>query len=201
MNKLFAPLLLVISILLKLGGENIFWQKVPLYYSYLFEIVFIVVTASLLKLRAPTFKVPSLFDLASFLGLLTLGFTTFKFANHFEIMIPFDFNLKLNVFLLLVVAPILEELVFRYALWEALQRVSKKWWVTLLGTSFLFSAAHFTSFWAVPALFKSFVIYQTCYTAVLGVIAGLPKLKRQDLSTSIFLHFCFNLGFLIAFFY
>jgi membrane protease YdiL (CAAX protease family) len=109
-----------------------------------------------------------------------------------------DIKSKETAFFLLAVAPILEELVFRFTLFAAIKRATDetKAWII---TSLLFSYSHLHAIWFVPTEYSKFLIYQTAYTLPLGLVCGFMVRKRGSLIAAILVHAAFNLGFYFAF--
>lgn len=170
------------------------------YSSYVFEIV-CVLAALILK----TQSTPSLFNfpriLTSAYGALIAfiaGFTMFKTAGFFGILVPFDFKQTEALIFLLLVAPFLEELLFRFFLWSPFQLLTKNPKVTLIITSLIFSYSHFHAFWFVDKEIYPFVIFQTTYTFFLGLACGYFVYRYTSIAGAILFHFAFNLGFYLA---
>jgi len=168
------------------------------YASYFFEVFFTLTV--FFFFRAPlSFHFDRSKELKyESLAALGLGLIVFKLALVIPVVIPFDFTAGSLVFMLLVVAPLLEEFLFRGALWlafEALTKSRKAAWVL---SALLFSFGHFFAYFKVPAEYKSFVVYQAAYTLVLGFWWGRSLIRQGSLWATVFLHFWFNLGFYIA---
>ena len=111
--------------------------------------------------------------------------------------IPFDTSAMSGVAMLLLVAPILEEGVFRFFLWWPFERRNKPTWAWGF-TTLCFSYAHWHAAWTVPVEWQGFLAYQTCYTLVLGLACGAAVYFLRSLTGAILLHFAFNLGFFIT---
>lgn len=126
---------------------------------------------------------------------LILGASSFLGAKAFNILVPFDFNRPRDIFSLLIIAPILEEFLFRFAYWEPFNRLFKSKTLTLIINSLLFSLSHFVAYFYVPESFHDFVFYQSIYTLILGFLLGVTYIKTNNLLYPIFYHFYFNLGF------
>src|SRR5579871_5441824 len=129
-----------------------------------------------------------------------LGFVVYRAGPLFHSQVPFDFRVSNLVALLLVLGPLVEELLFRFALWCPLERLTgERAWVALLATTLLFSLGHFQAWFYVPAPVKNFVLYQTAYTFLLGLWWGLVYLRTRAIGATLALHFLFNLGFYAGF--
>lgn len=194
-----AGILLVAAyVLLRMVADPLFWREISAYYSYAFEIAFVLVAAYVFWDRVRIGKPCTRRDAVSSAVALGLGFLAYRGAGWVGIQIPFDFSSLEVVFLLLVLAPLLEEAVFRLALWEAISATCARPWVVLLATTLLFSGGHFAAYGFVPEEYRSFVLYQAAYVVLLGLGAGWRRLESGAVGPAIAVHFCFNLGFLVA---
>ena len=162
------------------------------YYTYVFELIFFF--ATLLYFRE--FKLSIRFRPVFLLSLI-LGAAAAFLIKPLGIVFPFNLKDSETIFFLLVVAPVLEELIFRYALWEYVERTSTVV-IAWVATSLLFSFSHFYAYFGVPESLKSFVIYQTAYTFSIALYFGYYRLKDRGLFVPIFLHFLFNFGFFLV---
>lgn len=168
------------------------------YTSYIMEFVFVLIAASF---SGGTFS--SRFSLSRVTGVafvvsLAAGFLIFRAAAALEIAVPFDLSGSETIFFLLVVAPVLEELIFRFFLWEPLEALIKKPWVVWVVTSVVFSYSHLHSIWFVPDEIYPFIEYQTAYTFLLGLGCGYFVYRYHSIAGAIAVHFAFNLGFYLA---
>jgi len=168
--------------------------------SYAFEVSFVVIMGFFLRDEF-NFKVD--FSKKVWIALLlTLiaGYTIFKAAIYGGILIPFEFDSWLTVFLLLIVAPILEELLFRFVFMNANSKVIKNKFIVVLLSAVVFSLAHFNALRYVPEVVRGFVIYQGLYTLVLGAVTAMVYyvLTEKRILAAIGVHFLFNLGFYLA---
>lgn len=166
------------------------------YTTYYFEIFLVLVSCVLLR-----DKLKRMFNLSSSLypivaGALIAGYLAFKGTALLDVTVPFDLSNNELRFFLLVVAPVLEEFIFRFFCWQPFERINKR--MALAATSVLFSYSHFHSFWFVPSEYQGFVFYQTGYTLVLGLACGYSIWKYNSLFGAILIHFTFNLGFFLS---
>ena len=168
------------------------------YASYLFELSLVALTLLLLRpklsLRALTKPVALAI---SFLALVS-GFGLRKLAAVAGLSVPMDSHSTETVVFLLAVAPILEELVFRFMIFRSIERVFQSrsaWFVS----SLLFSYSHLHAIWFVPADYHRFLIYQTIYTFPLALACGWMVRRQSSLLAAILVHATFNLGFFLAF--
>lgn len=168
------------------------------YASYIFEIGLVILTALILRPRLAWGSLIRLWPIAGALVLLAAGFGIQKLARISGLTIPMNVSEGETVLFLIVVAPILEEFVFRFLLWKPIERATsaKTAWIT---TSLLFAYSHLHAIWFVPAEYQKFLIYQTAYTLPLGLACGWMLRKQNSLLPAILLHFAFNLGFFLAF--
>lgn len=197
-SKAVSGLLLLGYIIFRFGLESVFWTKISGYWGYAFEILFIV--AAFFTISKPksfqSYKANQL--IVDLPPLVIFGFLIYKLAGVVSIEIPLLFDNFELVTVLLVIAPVIEELTFRVVLWDSAFNLFQNAFLTLGITSLLFSLAHFIAYWSVPEFFQPFVIYQSIYTLVLGLIAGIRRMQACTPLASILTHFSFNLGFFIA---
>jgi hypothetical protein len=178
------------------------------YPTYIVDLVFVLISLKFFKTNFNPTQTPRLSKpqwIALYFSFLVAG----SLANLGSIWIGFvhpfgELNFRL-IFLLLVVAPILEESLYRVGFWNVLSRIpvlaskdrSASVALTVM-TALLFSLAHFEAIFVVPAEFKVFVVYQSLYTFTLGLVLGEMR-RRLTFGTGwcavIFAHFLFNLGF------
>jgi membrane protease YdiL (CAAX protease family) len=201
LNKKVIDLFLsVVLVVAYICGQYIFAEKISAlssYASYYFDLSFVAAVWLLFsrKIRAK----PRII----LLGLPLFLFLFFGMAAHFlaiklHLIIPFDLTSGITILFLLLVGPILEELVFRYALWEVSTKIFNQKFFPLLFTSGIFSFSHLYAYWSVPNELHSFVIYQAVYTFLLGLALGFFRRKYRSLLLPVIAHFAFNLGFYIV---
>jgi membrane protease YdiL (CAAX protease family) len=134
------------------------------------------------------------------------GFVIAGVARLTSLPIPWDLTDPTLITLALVVAPILEELLFRGALWKSMLEIedripyfkNRAGVLPAIATSILFSLAHFEIYFHAPAEIHPFILYQTGYTLLMGL--ALAHILRQERSLFLLmsLHFAFNLGFVLG---
>lgn len=173
-------------------------DRFGVYASYILEVICVALAVVFAgrKMRS-YFSLPHFALLAGFAGLVA-GFAAFKLAGIMAIPIPFAFDAAETLFFLLIVAPILEEFVFRFFLWQPIEWTTRLRAAAWLGTSVAFAYSHFHAIWYLPPEYHLFVQYQTAYTFVLGLACGYFVYKHQSLLAALALHFMFNLGFYIG---
>ena len=161
---------------------------------YAFEVFFVVVGLFVFKFTKP--KWVRINPIGLLITLVCGGFV-FCFTQLNSWIVPLDFQSIQTVVLLLIVAPILEEFIYRYALWNAIERVGNVR-ISFALTSVLFSLSHFYAYFFVPEEYKGFVTFQAIYTLGLALTCGYQRMKKNSVFPAIVLHFLFNLGFYIA---
>lgn len=169
------------------------------YGSYVFEVLFVFFVMNVYKEKTHKPRLPNVSEWFFGAVSLMLGLGVYAFATASNIPIPFDLTSMEAVLFLLVIGPILEELLFRQALWFAFEELFKNKWLTLATTSILFSFAHFYAYFHYEGEVRRFIIYQTAYTLLLGVWWGLSYLRTHNIAQNINLHMTFNLGFYIGY--
>jgi membrane protease YdiL (CAAX protease family) len=173
-------------------------DSLGVYASYTFEAVFVTLVAFYYRKRL-SFKFNWKDELKlSFTPALVLGFIVFLLARPLGISIPFDLRSKETILFLLFIGPVLEEFIFRMALWQPLMDLFKKQNVTLIITTLIFSYAHFHSYWFVPAQIFPFIYYQSTYVIFLALYCGYRLIKTNSMISPIAVHMGFNLGFFLG---
>ena len=166
------------------------------YASYFLEIILVVVAAFLAGLNFfSQFKINKTLLFISLAALL-LGFLIFKGAGVLNISIPFDLKGTETIIFLLIVAPILEELIFRFFAWKPIENLNKN--LALPLSSILFSYSHLHAIWFMPQEVHNFIYYQTAYTLVLAYACGFSIFRYRSLAGAILIHFMFNFGFYLG---
>ena len=197
-SKLIGALLVGGYILLRMVADPFFWRNFSEYYSYAFEVGFVALACFLFRGRFKFLSRPSKDDAIAIIAAAVGGLLVYRAASWVGVPIPFDLNATETIFLLLVLGPILEEAVFRLAIWEGFQALTGNSCATLVATTLLFAAGHFAAYWFVPAEFHGFVIYQTSYVILLGLAAGWRRRQTNAISSAVVVHFGFNAGFFLA---
>ena len=170
------------------------------YKTYLFEIGLVGYAAVLLRPRLSLHGLIKLQPIVSSMAALGAGFGILKIARATGIAVPINVSHRETVVFLLAVAPILEEFVFRFLLWKPIECAASPqtaWWATSLA----FSYSHLHAIWFVPPEYQKFLIFQMVYTLPLGLACGWILRKQKSLSSAMLLHFAFNLGFFLAFWF
>ena len=170
-------------------------DSVHIYASYAFELVIVLWALARLSIKSEFYLKPSK-QIGTITLLLALaGWGVHFGATHLGLVVPFDtLSLETKVFLLLV-APILEEMLFRQTFWkqfESFRLPKASVWIL---TSAFFSFAHLNAIRFAPPELFTFIYYQTGYTLLLGLACGWVREKYGTVVSAILLHAAFNLGF------
>jgi len=173
-------------------------DKLGDYASYLFELAFAGFTLVVFRQKQAPTGIVTRARFLDGLAALCFGFVIYRLGSALNLPNPFDFTSVQVLLLLLVVGPILEELVFRGAIWRLLQVLRTSSSMALIGTTAFFSFAHFFSWWSVPAELHTFIAYQTVYTLFLGWFCGWRRGQTASIFPAILVHAFFNLGFYLG---
>ena len=172
-------------------------DAISAYASYGFDALFVIAVSLIyrkLEWKTETFTLG--FWVAVFFS-LAFGFAIYEFASPLGLPIPFPMRDAETLFLLLLVGPVLEEFVFRSALWRLGSEIIKAPWFSYLFTSVLFAFAHYQMIQIAPAEYQGFIRYQAVYTLGLGLLAGGVRL-HFGLLGAILIHLAFNFGFFLG---
>lgn len=187
-----------IYFVVRMLADSLFWRQISEYYSYAFELAFVALVAWYYRSRRSIIKLPTTRDAMAAVLAFVAGFFAYRGAGWMRLPIPFDLSTAETLTLLLVVAPVLEEAIFRMALWEALKSWTPKGGWLIAWTTVLFASAHLSAFPFVPPMYKGFVLYQTAYVTLLGLAAAYTRMRSGALVPAIAVHAAFNLGFLMG---
>ena len=165
--------------------------------SYLFDCSFVFLIALVLR-TIPRFSIdrPSLLP-AKLIATFAMACAVLFLNNLLALKTPFRYVDKLAIQLLLL-APIVEEFVFRFAFFAVFERcgTSQKW--QLIANSTLFALSHLAAIWILPNEFTDFIIFQVFYTFALGWVCTKARMRHQSLLVPMMIHFVFNLTFYMA---
>jgi membrane protease YdiL (CAAX protease family) len=180
-------------------------DHLSLYGTYYFEALFVATVVFFhrdqlkLKLKA---NLPLLRDAFICWG---LGLGVFAIAHSCNIPIPWDLFDKETIIFLLLIGPILEEFLFRQALWRptevlfSLKNKRTTTVITVVVTGLFFSFGHFHAYFGIPEFLKIFILFQTAYTFLMALWWGARYAQTGILSVPIILHMMFNFGFWIGY--
>jgi len=192
-GKVFPALWILLFVLV----EYVFSASFSPWTLYGFEVFF--VGLSILCFRGLTLKFTvSRTTALSGVVALGFGFLVFFFAKMSGILVPINVHDGLTTILLLVYAPIFEELIFRFGVWKASKSLIGNDMAGFVTSSVLFSFSHFYSYFFVSADFRPFILYQTVYTLILAIFLGGMLIRTRSLGVTVGLHFLFNFGFFIG---
>lgn len=161
--------------------------------SYLFDI-FIVLLAAFSFRKIPNLKLNLLRHLAQFIFAIFLAGIFAYLPVHLQWQTPFKYLDKLFI-QLIILAPLIEEFVFRFSLYELQEKSKLPTVIKYLINAIAFSISHAPALWILPEVFHQFIIYQLGYTFVLGLYCYHIKFRYKSDSAVIVIHLLFNLVF------
>lgn len=168
------------------------------YTSYAFELLLIGAACFLTRRQISVYFTVSQRAIVTSLLALPAGYLVYEAASPLGLFIPFQLDGIETVFFLLVVAPFVEEFLFRYFIWRPLETLVHPVAAYVI-TTLLFAFSHFYAFWFVGEDFRGFIYYQTAYTFFLALACGYSMFRKHSLLGAILIHFFFNLGFYFGF--
>jgi membrane protease YdiL (CAAX protease family) len=176
--------------------ENFQWHS-SIAVSYVFDGIFILCLSLAFRLWTPIR--PFLHQGLMPRLLMTVGVAFFSLflINLFGVPAPFRFVESLE-FQLLILAPVIEELIFRHVFFGIFDRYFYRTHLLLLSSAVLFSLSHVAALWVLPNEFHGFIYIQLIYTLVLGWICAKSRYQTGNALEAIVLHFVFNLIFYFA---
>jgi len=163
--------------------------------SYLWDMIFVLGASAYLRLT-PKFNIEK--SILIRLPIIALfASICIYISNWLNLSAPFRYieNIILQI---LILAPIIEELIFRHAIFGLLQKNIPNEKLQLLIGSALFSLSHAHALWFLPTEFHSFIYLQLSYTFVMGWIVTKARMSSGGILEPIILHFVFNLLFYIS---
>ncbi|OFZ47644.1 MAG: hypothetical protein A2381_09490 [Bdellovibrionales bacterium RIFOXYB1_FULL_37_110] len=196
MKQIISLILVTFYFIIRFSFD-FFGIELPSYGGYFIDLIaiFLVILINLKSFFAkPIWKFSLIFYT---LANLFLGIGIFQIGKFLNYLPPFDFNsLELLVFLLLI-GPVLEELLFRFAVWEALKEWIASRYIVLI-SSMLFSLFHFTVIFNADPSYRGFICYQTIYVFGISLLWGYLRQKSGSWVCPLVAHFLFNLGFYLG---
>ena len=163
---------------------------------YLFEVIFVTVVSILLRMPLRFKLKHPKYILKKIIATIALGAVSIGIIKFFKVETPFKY-LDNYILQLIVLAPIIEGLIYRHILLGLLQKKNIEVRNQLFFTSLLFSFSHAIAFFSLPMIFYPFILIQLVYTFILGWIVTKSKIDHEAIQAPILLHFIFNLIFLI----
>jgi membrane protease YdiL (CAAX protease family) len=176
--------------------EKYQWES-SISVSYIFDGIFIILAGLILR-KVPSYQIENIKRIpGKLVAILGLAALSIFLNNLFAFQAPFRFVDQLAI-QLLVMAPLVEELVFRFGFFHIFEKVgfTQKWQLNI--NSLLFSISHLPAMWVVPVEFRTFIGYQMVYTFALGWVCTKAMIRHKSLLVPIIMHFLFNLLFYIG---
>jgi len=174
--------------------------RIDAYMPYAVEVFWVIMTLMIFRDNIDFHYKFSFLHIFELLLLIGFGFVICILAKYLHIAIPINKSDPHTLILLLIVAPILEELIFRKTLFSIFERIYNNSTFIVIVTAIMFSYAHFHYIFSVGRTYQSFIIYQSVYTLVMGLWFGLRILNLKSINGTIIMHFCVNIGFLAGLF-
>lgn len=174
-----------------LPWDSIQWDS-SISVTYIFDLIFALsvylIHKPKMSLRLTKGILPRLFAIS------VLAFVTILISLQLNLLSPFRYvdNLFIQI---LILAPIVEELVFRFALFEPFKLIIPNKNILFIFNGLLFSLSHGKALSVLPQDFHAFIYFQIGYTFLLGWICSKAKFKSGSILEPIVLHFVFNLIF------
>jgi membrane protease YdiL (CAAX protease family) len=125
---------------------------------------------------------------------LAAGLAIFEATSILGYAVPFSFKDPETVLFLLVIGPLLEEWIFRGALWKLLQVITGSNLFSYLSCAVLFAYAHYQVIGQIDPQYAGFVRYQAIYTLGLGLFCGGMRMQ-YGWRAAWLTHIAFNFGF------
>lgn len=163
--------------------------------SYIWDILFCILVSLLLKTPFKINLNKGFIIRAPSLALMAL--LCVYIAKWTNLNAPFRYieNLAMQI---IILAPLIEELVFRHALYEVIKKSKLKMLFQYILGSLLFSLSHAPAIYYLPADFHGFIYFQLIYTFILGWIIIKARERSDSLLEPIVLHFIFNFIFYLS---
>ena len=133
----------------------------------------------------------------AFFFALAAGFAVFEASGVLGYALPFSVQDPETVLFLLVLGPVLEEWIFRGALWRLFETITGSPWPAFLVTAAIFSYSHYDLVSGLEPKYLPFMRYQAIYTLGLGLFCGGLRLQF-GWSAALIAHVAFNFGFWLA---
>lgn len=111
---------------------------------------------------------------------------------------PFVQDHLFAAFILVGLAPVSEELFFRYAIFGILLKKNFSDHSTIFITSILFSVFHLISLLTLPSNYVIFVSLQSVVAFFVGIALGVIRVRSGSVLPTIALHLLLNAAYLIG---
>lgn len=169
------------------------------YGSYVFEGLFFGACAFWYRSRIGLLRPLSSPFAVHVMAALGGGFLVYRGAGFLGLTIPFNLTSYETLLFLLFIGPLIEELIFRQALWWPVQDLfGRRSLPTITTTAFIFAFAHFHAFFFVGEDLRAFVCFQSGYALLIGLWWGWALVRWKTPLAPFLLHLIFNLGFFLA---
>ena len=175
---------------------GILQQFLPPMSEFILVLVFSKIFGLKFQLSLKHFKSNPIFK--TFFGLsILLAFVSIGYINLAQLHSPFRYIPKVWIHLL-IIAPILEELLFRHTLITLLQKGKFSPNTLAIVSAALFSLSHLIILHKIDKVFVGFIIFQGFYTFCLGWICAMSFIKDKSLISPYVIHLFFNMIFYIG---
>lgn len=176
--------------------QNFQWDS-SVSVSYVFDVFFVIGVSFTFKLFQFKFFWHPRGLIARTVAVIGAALFSLFIVGLFGLNAPFKYvdNLVLQI---LILAPIIEELIFRHAFYGLFEKYFSQAKYNIILNSFLFSISHLPAIWIIPEEFRDFIIAQLFYTFLLGWMCAKSRQKSRAIYEPIFLHFVFNFIFYVA---
>jgi membrane protease YdiL (CAAX protease family) len=165
--------------------------------SYIFDILVIGLSFWALKLKHIVGSIVLKSLIIRLTVVIFFAIVSASLTKSFNLLSPFKY-VDLLVIQILILAPFIEEAVFRGAFFSIHERFEKRMLFVIGFNTLLFSFSHFSGTMFLPEEFHSFIYFQMLYTIPLGWLCSKARQKTGGVVEPIILHFGFNLIFYIG---
>jgi membrane protease YdiL (CAAX protease family) len=173
------------------------------YLPYAFEGIFVLTALYVYRAKLRWFAPLGLRDGIELLLSLLAGGAVYLSAKGLNLVVPFDFSSWIVVLLLLFFGPLLEEMIFRQALWFPLEELKLRPTMVIVLTSVFFSMGHLQALGlsnsAIFGPIRDFILFQTLYTFFIALWWGYRFKRKKSFFAPLSLHITFNMGFYVAY--
>ena len=194
-------LIILIPTIYFLISWNFPWDKIQFNSSisvtYIFDLLFTVIIYLSFKFKNITGNLNIKGTAVRSLTSIIISSICIFIISKTSLISPFKF-IEHQALQLLILAPILEEGVFRGAFMGVFLRLRLRRDISVTLSTMLFSLSHATGFWFLPSEFHSFIVFQMFYTIILGALCSKSRLKTLGILEPIIIHFLFNLVFYVG---
>lgn len=158
------------------------------------QIVFAIVILYMNRMSFPViFKLPSL---RLILAISVACLAMFSILLSLGINVPFRANHPIIFLNYIILAPLVEELLFRQAILGAMIKKEVPIVVSVLISALLFGSYHFLGL-IHSSSYKTFIFMQVVFCFFIGIFLAAVRIQSNSLAMPIFLHSLVNSVFLI----